>query len=490
MRFCRLSGPTSPQIADIDHGYYADHALTLARRIPENQIAQLVLADDDMRAGRWAAAEQRYHGLPRQGLTQLLQPLLVAWAQQGGGQTDAALATLRPFAENPRFRGIFGPHAAMIADLAGRQTGADRYYDAIGGDGADANLRLAQTLASWQARNGQIEEARRSLTAIADWKPEVRIALRDILAHIQDRSVATVQEGIAESYLVLAAALRAQDQNELALLMLQLAFRIRPDFSTARLMQEEIHTAGKHYGLALKAVESIPSTDPLISIARLRRAALLAQLDRTDDAIAALKSIATDYPDSALPDIQLGDILRVKRRFEDAIAAYSRAIARIDIPRKSDWTVFYDRGVAYERAGKWPLGEADLKLALQLSPGQPFVLNYLGYTWADMGRNLPLAREMLQVAAAARQNDGAVTDSLGWVLFRQGDVGGALRLLERAVELEPEDSAITDHLGDVYNAAGRKLEARYEWKRALTLNPAPEDVPKLEEKLKIGPTRP
>ena len=118
------------------------------------------------------------------------------------------------------------------------------------------------------------------------------------------------------------------------------------------------------------------------------------------------------------------------------------------------------------------------------------MLNYLGYTWADMGRNLPLAREMLQVAAAARQNDGAVTDSLGWVLFRQGDVGGALRLLERAVELEPEDSAITDHLGDVYNAAGRKLEARYEWKRALTLNPAPEDVPKLEEKLKIGPTRP
>ena len=465
-------------------------ALSLARRIPDNQIAQLVLADEDMRAGRWDAAEKRYHGLPRQGLTQLLQPLLVAWAQQGAGHTDAALTTLRPFAENPRFRGIFGLHAAMIADLAGNRTEAERYYAAVRGDAADTNLRLAQILASWLARSGQPEQARQLLTSVANRVPELRIALRDLLAHIRDRPVANVQDGIAETYVALAAALRAQDQSELAMLMLHLAFRVRPDFAAARLLQEEIQTGEKHLGLALKAVEAIPPSDPMISMARLRRAALLAQLDRADDAIDALKRVSADYPDSAMPDIQLGDILRVKRRFEESIAAYTKAIARIDTPQKSDWAVFYDRGVAYERAGKWPLAEADLKLALQLSPSQPLVLNYLGYSWADMGRNLPLAREMIQAAAAARQNDGAVADSLGWVMFRQGDVASAVHALERAVELEPEDSTITDHLGDVYYAAGRKLEARYEWKRALTLNPAPEDIPKLEEKLKSGPTKP
>jgi tetratricopeptide (TPR) repeat protein len=465
-------------------------ALSLARRIPDNQIAQLVLADDDIRAGRWEAAEKRYHGLPRQGLTQLLQPLLVAWAQQGAGHTDAALTTLRPFAENPRFRGIFALHAAMIADLADRRSEAEHYYEAVRGDASDTNLRLAQILASWLARSGQPDEARQLLTSVAARVPEIRIALRDLLTHIQDRPVANVQDGIAETYVALAAALRAQDQNDLGLLMLHLAFRVRPDFSAARLLQEEIQTAGKNLGLALKAVDAIPSGDPMISIARLRRAGLLAQLDRTEDAIEALKRVSADYPDNAMPDIQLGDILRVKRRFEEAISAYTRAIGRIDTPEKSDWAVFYDRGVAYERAGKWPLAEADLKLALQLSPGQPFVLNYLGYSWADMGRNLPLAREMIQAAAAARQNDGAVTDSLGWVMFRLGDVANAVRALERAVELEPEDSTITDHLGDVYYAAGRKLEARYEWKRALTLNPAPEEIPKLEEKLKNGPAKP
>ena len=465
-------------------------ALALAQRLPDNQIAQLVLADDDMRGGRWDAAEKRYHALPRQGLTQLLQPLLLAWAQQGGGHTDAALQTLRPYAENPRFRGIFALHSAMIADLADRGPDATRFYEMVAGDAADINLRLAQVLASWMARNGQADLARQMLTAVGERSPEIRMALPDLLTRLRERPVNNVSDGLAETYVALAAALRAQDQNELGMLMLRLAFRVRPDFAAARLLEEEIRTSEKHYALALVAVETIPARDPLFAMARLRRAALLAQLDQTDEAIDTLKRMGADYQDSTLPDIQLGDVLRIKRRFDEAIAAYNKAIARIDTPQKSDWVVFYDRGVAYERAGKWPLAEADLKMALQLFPGQPFVLNYLGYTWADMGRNLPLARQMIQAAADARQNDGAVTDSLGWVMFRQGDVASAIRALERAVELEPEDSTISSHLGDVYFAAGRKLEARYEWKRALTLNPAPEDIAKLEAKLKDGPLTP
>ena len=461
-------------------------ALTLARRIPDNQLSQLVLADEDIRAGRWAAAEKRYHQLPRQGLTQLLQPLLVAWAQHGGGHTDAALQTLRPYAENPRFRGIFALHAAMIADLANLRDTAAHYYGAVRGDATDTNLRMAQILASWAARDGHAEDARALLTSVGARVPEIRLAQRDLLAKVKERPVASVADGVAETYVALAAALRAQDQDEFALLMLRLAFRVRPNFAAARLLQEELLTTSKRYGLALKALEGIPARDALGSVARLRGAALMAQMDRTDEAIAALTQLAADYPESALPDMQLGDVLRIKRRFDSAIAAYSKAIARIDTPERRDWIVFYDRGVAYERSGNWALAEADLKLALQLAPDQPMVLNYLAYSWADMGQHLDLARSMLQAAADTRKNDGAITDSLGWVMFRQGDVAAAVRTLERAVELEPEDPTITSHLGDVYYAVGRTTEARYEWKRALTLNPDPPDIPKLEEKLKNG----
>ena len=118
-----------------------------------------------------------------------------------------------------------------------------------------------------------------------------------------------------------------------------------------------------------------------------------------------------------------------------------------------------------------------------MAPDQPYVLNYLGYSWADMGQHLSQARDMIEKAAQRRPNDGAIVDSLGWVMLRQGDTDDAVRTLERAVELEPEDAAINGHLGDAYWAAGRKLEATYQWRRALTFNPEPADAVKLEAKL-------
>ena len=93
---------------------------------------------------------------------------------------------------------------------------------------------------------------------------------------------------------------------------------------------------------------------------------------------------------------------------------------------------------------------------------------------------------MIDKAVQNRPNDGAIVDSLGWVMLRQGSVAEAVRTLERAVELDPEDASINGHLGDAYWAAGRKLEATYQWRRALIFNPAPDDAAKLEAKLQGG----
>jgi Flp pilus assembly protein TadD len=220
----------------------------------------------------------------------------------------------------------------------------------------------------------------------------------------------------------------------------------------------------------------------------MRRVGIMVQTGRADDAMRELDRIAADYPDSALPPIQRGDILRSKERYSEAIAAYTSGIEKLGQPGGEDWPVFYDRGIAYEQAHQWHNAEADFRRALQLAPDQPYVLNYLGYSWADKGEHLAEARQMIQKAAERRPNDGAITDSLGWVMLRQGDVGSAVQLLERAVELEPEDSTINGHLGDAYSAAGRLLEAQYQWRRALTLNPGPEDTAKLEAKLQTPTT--
>jgi tetratricopeptide (TPR) repeat protein len=471
-------------IACLDAG--RPETVKLARQLPDSQVAQLVLADADLKAGHWQAAEQRFHGLPRQGATQLLQPLLVAWSQQGDKRTDTALSTLRPYVENPRFRGIFSLHAAMIADLGNRPDEAARLYRLSESEMPEPNLRLAQILASWQSRSGQPAEAQRILSGLPTVAPDLSIALPGLIANVTKRPVPRPIDGIAESYFTFAALMRGQDANDFALIMLRLALDLRPDFAAARLLAADILVNQKHPQTALRMLNEVPASDPVTSLVQLRRAGLVDRLGRSDDAMHDLERLARDYPDSPLPDQQLGDILRMKQRFPDAVVAYDKAIGRIAHPGPSDWIVFYDRGVAEERSHVWQKAEADFHRALELSPDQPFVLNYLAYSWADMGHHLTEARQMIQRAAERRPNDGAITDSLGWVMFRQGDNQAAVKTLEKAVELEPEDSTINGHLGDAYWAVGRKIEAQYQWRRALTLNPAPDDAVKLEAKLNPG----
>lgn len=461
-------------------------AVQLARDMPDSQAALLLLGEVEIRAGHWAAAEQRFQELPRQGLTQLLQPLLVAWAQQGAGHTDAALATLHPLLDGQRFRGVYALHAALIADLAGRTADASRLYHVAQVEFGGTNLRLAQILASWEARRGHPEEARHLLTAMAGDTPEMTIALPALIAAAATPPVRSAADGIAEAYLALAATLRQQDADDFAMVLLRLALDLRPDFTAARIVATDILEGEQHYETALQMLMPVSASDPLIPVIRLQRAMLADQLGHSDEAMQALQGIAHDYPDSPLPAMRQGDLLRGKQRFTEAIAAYTRAIERIKSPGQDNWLVFYDRGMCYDRAHQWPKAEADFKHALSLSPDQPYVLNYLGYTWADMGVHLAEARAMIDKAAQRRPNDGAIVDSEGWAMLRQGQTADAVKTLERAVELEPEDPQINGHLGDAYWAAGRRLEATYQWRRALTFHPEPDDAAKLEAKLQSG----
>ncbi|MEC8793454.1 MAG: tetratricopeptide repeat protein, partial [Pseudomonadota bacterium] len=130
--------------------------------------------------------------------------------------------------------------------------------------------------------------------------------------------------------------------------------------------------------------------------------------------------------------------------------------------------------------------EADFLTALKLRPDQPYVMNYLGYSWTEQGRHLQRAKKMIRKAAELRPRDGYIIDSLGWIHYQQGAFKAAVTHLERAVELRPADPVINDHLGDAYWRAGRRQEARYQWRRVLLLAPSPELRRALERKLTAG----
>src|SRR5580658_1323701 len=174
-------------------------AVQLARQLPDNQAAQLLLGDTEARAGNWAAAEQRFRALPRQGLTQLLQPLLVAWAQVGSGRTEVALTTLRPLIEGQRFRGVYTLHAAMMLDLAGNNAEAAHYYALAQSEFPGLDLRLTQVLASWQVRNGHPADAMHLLNQLALNAPYLAIALPGLNADSHRRVVTRATDGIAEA---------------------------------------------------------------------------------------------------------------------------------------------------------------------------------------------------------------------------------------------------------------------------------------------------
>jgi len=469
-------------------------ALRLARRLPDHPAAQLVLLGSDAVSGRWDRAESRARNLGRQGPLAALQPVLVAWTLAGRGQTEQALALLRPLAEHGRFRALNALHAALIADGAGRARDAERYARIALGDQPEPSLRLALLAANILHRNGRVAEAQKLLDEVADSTDELALAAAGSsrAAALAGRAVAGPLEGMAEAYVALASALRGPlaEADDLPAVMARLALRVRPGFGPALLLLGDILAESEQHAAALEAFSAVAPGDPLFPVAALRRAGLLDLADDPEGALALLRESAAPGGVAAgqpQPHVRAGDILRRRGRFAEAAEEYARAVARLGpAPRAQDWPVFYARGIARERAGDWAGAESDLLLALDLAPEQPYVLNYLGFTWADQGVNLPRARAMLERAVELRPQDGNIADSLGWALFRMGDIPGAIRLLERAAELEPRSATVNDHLGDAYWAAGRRDEARFQWSRALRLDPEPEEARALARKLEEG----
>jgi tetratricopeptide (TPR) repeat protein len=464
-------------------------ALRLARRLPDNQIAALVLIGAEAHAGRWDRAEARIRNLPRQGPAAILSPLLTAWTLQGKGQTDQAIATLRPLAESGRLRGIHALHLALVADIAGRGREAERYARMALAETPDPSLRLLQLAGGVLARNGREPEAMRLMEALGRGLGDYAIVAGTEAgrrALISGRGVASPVEGIAEAELALAAALGGQNSGEGGLLLARLALRLRPNFTPALLLVSGYYAEQRHPEAALAVLEPVPAEDPLAQVVALRRASMLDRLDRHAEAEAVLRKVAQDMPEAPQPYARLGDMLRQRSRFAEAVTAYDGALSRIPAPVADAWPLFYARGVSNEQAGNWSRAEADFQRALELSPEQPYVMNYLAYTWVEMGRNVAEARRMLERAVELRPNDGNIVDSLGWALFKLGDLPGAIRWLERAVELESRNSVINDHLGDAYWVAGRRNEARFQWERALRTGPEAAEIPKIEAKLRDG----
>lgn len=454
---------------------------------PDAALAAMLVAEQEARAGNWADAETLVVKLPRRGINAAIVPLIVAWSQVGQGHTDAAIEALKPLNQNASYSAVHDFHAALIDDLAGRVKAADENYRAILDSTAGASLRTLEASLSFYRRNNRPERVKELLETIRRQHPEAF----DILRSEDSRPlVASPAAGLAEAYFSASVTLRQGQAAELSLIFGRMALDLLPNLPSCQVLVADILQDMGRLKDANAIYASIDPTTPIYWVTQLRLASNLDALDDPNGALTTLEALSARHPERADALIAIGDLQRGHQHWAEAAAAYTRAVGTLNSLKREDWPLLYSRGIAYERAGQWPLAEADFLKALDLQPDEPHVLNYLGYSWIDKGINLERAQKMVNKAVEQLPDDGDIVDSQGWVYFRLGNYRSAVEILQKAVVLHPEEATINEHLGDALWMVGRKEEARYQWQRALNFNPEPDQKTELEKKLKSGLKKP
>ena len=474
-----------------------DDAAKLAQRTlqvaPGHPQSVLLLALADVRKKDFAGAEKLLADQPLASINRIVLPLINGWVQAAQDRPAAALNALRPILEVNGFRPLYEYHAALMTDYFGRRNEADEHYQKSLDIQGGAPARLIEAAGNYYERTDRPELARDLYTKFqSDNRQSATIAaaVRRLEDHAKPPPlVPTPTAGIAEALFNVAGALREDNNDLTALIYGRLALAVDPQMPVDLLLVADILDTGGQRRQANAVYAQIPASSPLSWPARIRIAENLRTLGENDEAKAMLNKMADEKPDRIEPLVALGQILRGEERYTEAVQVYDRAIARVPPNEPRYWSLYYTRGIALERSHQWARAEADFKHALQLEPDQPDVLNYLAYSWVDQGlkEHYNEATRMLERAVALRPNNGAIVDSLGWVLFRTGRYKEAVTTLEHAVELDPEDPVLLNHLGDAYWQVGREAEARFQWQRALHNGPEPDIKAEIERKLDHGP---
>lgn len=417
-------------------------------------------------------------GFPHRGVAALLAP----WAAAMAGDREGSL--VRPEQRGDRVVEYFGQLGqAYLFERAKRFDEAETDYKALTGGDSPGDIAVL-------AYGGFLERRGRRPDAIALYDRALAAQPNNqALAQARARAAAnrsappapTLRQGAAQVLIAPAAAMLAARQQQLGLAYLRLALRLDPDRNEAWLMVGGIlESAGDVEGARAAYLKPRPDS-PEFSTAHAKLAWSYQNAKQPDIALKmASEGAATGEREAR---VTYADLLRANERFDESADVLSGLIGESQAP---DWRLLYMRGVAFERAGRWPQAETDLQAALKLRPEEPELLNYLGYMWIDRGERLPEALGMVERAVAANPQSGAMLDSLGWAHYRLGDYKKAAQLLEQAVELEAGDPEINNHLGDAYWRVGRRIEAEYQWRRVLTLDPDDKIKADVEAKLASG----
>ncbi len=479
----------------ISDGRFKD-ALLIAKRLKkadqEINISKLLLYFEMAKDGHYDAVVKATDQLDDTGILKVTKPIFRAWALAEQGKSSEVEAVIAAFGEGTNFNFFNYYHSALLYDFMGNSVKAGEYYAKTLTEPGLLNLRVVEAYGNYLRRQNKTLEAIEIYQEYLKKTPDnerLKAALIEANeGRLPKALVTNLNDGFAEIFYGISTILMQDNIKPVAINFLQYALYFKDDFVLCHFLLAQILESDKYYIGAARQMEKISKDSPLYFQARLQRAWLYNDLDDDEATINALRKLEAEFPNNREILNSIAEFYRIHARYKEAATAYDMIINNLDQHNEADWLVYYTRGIVLDQEKRWQEAQADFLKALELKPEQPMVLNYLAYSWVDKGLNYSKAKKMLERAVELKPNDGYIIDSLGWALFKMGDNEQAVGVLERAALLQTQDWAINDHLGDAYWIVGRKNEARFQWRHALSLKPDEDKISGIKEKIKNGYT--
>ena len=460
-----------------------DKAIRLAQDVhekdPNNIFATLFVAIDYFKKAQYIEADATLKKLNDQSIATFITPILSLWAntvnRDGSVNKNITTQNLLPtniYAYHALLAGLFTDQKQAVEEYAIRAfkpdeldaRDAEKFADIFYLYGQkDVSLLLLKIL---QDRNFSDENIDLKISNLEAAKP-----IDDLL---DAPKIETPKEGAALILSDMAEILVREHSDDVANIFSQMALFLDPSLTRPHFIISDIYARNERLDNAINELNKIKTNEDNFVFVQRKIADLYDQQEKDDKAIATLQKIYDQTKDiDALNHI--GDIYRYNEEYDKALRTYTKILNELEPVPEKYWYILYARGMTYERLNEYKKSEIDLLKALEFRPDEPYILNYLGYSWADQGIKLEPAMEMIQRAHTLRPEDGYIADSLGWVHYKLENYEDAITYLERAVELLPYDPTINDHLGDAYWRMGRTQEAQFQWQRALN-NQEDEDL--------------
>ena len=437
-----------------------------------------------LRNADWPASIVLADRIAEDGQALAMAGVIRGWSLVAAGQGDAGISALLEAGRmsidvNTGMPPFFSLHAALMAERLGLVNEALQRVTGLEADSLPSHVAL--DLAAFYARRQKWD----IVEHLIDTQLSRQFNQTDVRAALEQgaRELPAIQQHIAAAVVALALSDNKNSGQSLAA-RLRFALFVDDDHHFARLLLAQQLSDYGQTDIALANLERIPDGGMFGQLARLAESAVVEEAGDSERSSRLLKAVADRDPGNAYLFHRLGDTYRRNSMFRQSRDAYMASLAL----GRDTGGLHRSLGVSLERLGETQAAETHLLRAIEIDPGDAYAMNYLGYWWADQGRKLDQAIAMIERAVSHRPSSGFFVDSLGWVHYKLGDPARAVGYLERATELEPSDPEITGHLGDVYWALGRREEAMFKWRLALTLSDDAEEQALLERRLRTGLT--